>query len=304
MLYTNALRQLDMQDISIVLLLIENRSAKRVSEILNLSQSSISYSLKKLRHCFDDKLFESSEGAMQPTARVLAMKPYLQNIMQCINQCAIEGAGQSSVPRQWNITAPEYFEILMLPTLLQQVRSTGRNWSLSMSRLGKDLPINELLASDIDVCFGFGPGYHQRHPLLNYRSLNEDAFVCLSSVPKHQPKTALDIDEFCETPQIFPTPWLSEKNMVDGWLEKHSRRRTILTRANSYHAGVNILLAVPALIVVPEKIVATLNVSPKIKMLKPPAGFPTFTLDMIWSRERNIHSDFHQLEALIEKIKI
>jgi len=49
MLYTNALKQLDMQDISIVLLLIENRSAKRVSEILNLSQSSISYSLKKLR---------------------------------------------------------------------------------------------------------------------------------------------------------------------------------------------------------------------------------------------------------------
>ena len=60
MLYTNALKQLDMQDISIVLLLIENRSAKRVAEMLNLSQSSISYSLKKLRHCFDDKLFERS----------------------------------------------------------------------------------------------------------------------------------------------------------------------------------------------------------------------------------------------------
>ena len=57
MLFTNALKQLDMQDISIVLLLIENRSVKRVAEILNLSQSSISYSLKKLRHCFDDKLF-------------------------------------------------------------------------------------------------------------------------------------------------------------------------------------------------------------------------------------------------------
>lgn len=166
MLYTNALRQLDMQDISIVLLLIENRSAKRVSEILNLSQSSISYSLKKLRHCFDDKLFESSEGAMQPTARVLAMKPYLQSIMQCINQCAKEGAEQSGAPRQWNITAPEYFEILMLPTLLQQARSTGHNWSLSVSRLGRDLPINDMLSSDIDVCFGFGPGYHQRHPLL------------------------------------------------------------------------------------------------------------------------------------------
>ena len=304
MLYTNALRQLDMQDISIVLLLIENRSAKRVSEILNLSQSSISYSLKKLRHCFDDKLFENSDGAMQPTARVLAIKPYLQNIMQCINQCAKEGADQGSVLRQWNITAPEYFEILMLPTLLQHVRSSGRNGSLSVSRLGKDLPINELLASDIDVCFGFGPGYHQRHPLLGYRSLNEDSFVCLSSVAKHQPKSALDIDDFCDAPHIFPTPWLSEKNMVDGWLEKQSRSRSIFTRANSYHAGVNILLAVPALIVIPKKIVATLNISPRIKVLEPPTGFPTFTLDMIWSRERHIHNDFHQLEALIEKIKI
>ena len=303
MLYTNALKQLDMQDISIVLLLIENRSAKRVSEMLNVSQSSISYSLKKLRYCFDDKLFENSDGAMQPTARVLAIKPYLQNIMQCINQCAKEGAEQGSVLRQWNITAPEYFEILMLPTLLQQVRATGRNWSLSVSRLGKDLPINQLLASDTDVCFGFGPGYHQQHPLLGYRSLNEDSFVCLSSVPKHQPKSFLDIDDFCDAQHIFPTPWLSEKNMVDGWLEKQSRHRNIFTRANSYHAGVNILLAVPALIVIPKKIVATLNVPPTLKVLEPPAGFPTFTLDMIWSRERNIHSDFHLLEAVIEKIK-
>ena len=303
MLYTNALKQLDMQDISIVLLLIENRSAKRVSEMLNVSQSSISYSLKKLRYCFDDKLFENSDGAMQPTARVLAIKPYLQNIMQCINQCAKEGAEQGSVLRQWNITAPEYFEILMLPTLLQQVRATGRNWSLSVSRLGKDLPINQLLSSDTDVCFGFGPGYHQQHPLLGYRSLNEDSFMCLSSVPKHQPKSFLDIDEFCDAQHIFPTPWLSEKNMVDGWLEKQSRHRNIFTRANSYHAGVNILLAVPALIVIPKKIVATLNVPPTLKVLEPPAGFPTFTLDMIWSRERNIHSDFHQLEAVIEKIK-
>lgn len=303
MLYTNALKQLDMQDISIVLLLIENRSAKRVAEMLNLSQSSISYSLKKLRHCFDDKLFENSDGAMQPTARVLAIKPYLQNIMQCINQCAKEGAEQGPVLRQWNITAPEYFEILMLPTLLQQVRATGRNWSLSVSRLGKDLPINQLLSSDTDVCFGFGPGYHQQHPLLGYRSLNEDSFVCLSSVPKHQPKSFLDIDDFCDAQHVFPTPWLSEKNMVDGWLEKQSRHRNIFTRANSYHAGVNILLAVPALIVIPKKIVATLNVPSTIKVLEPPAGFPTFTLDMIWSRERNIHSDFHQLEAVIEKIK-
>lgn len=303
MLHSNALKQLNMQDISIVLLLIENRSAKRVSEMLNLSPSSISYSLKKLRSCFDDKLFESSDGAMQPTARALVMKPYLQSMLQCINQCAKEGAVPVSALRLWNISAPEYFEILMLPALLQQVRSAERNWSLSVSRLGKDLPISELLAGDTDVCFGFGPGYHQLHPQLRYRSISEDSFVCLSSVHKHQAKTALDLDDFCETPQVFPTPWLSEKNMVDDWLGKQSRSRKIVTRANSYHAGVNILLSVPALIAIPKKVLATLHVPAQIKILKPPAGFPTFTLDMIWCKDRNIHSDFHQFEALLEKIK-
>ena len=304
MLFTNALKQLDMQDISLVLLLIENRSAKRVSQILNVSQSSISYSLKKLRSCFDDKLFESSEGSMQPTARVLAMQPYLQNIVQCINQCAKEGVSQTTATRQWNITAPEYFEILMLPALLQLVRSCGLNWSFSVSRLGKDLPISDVLAGDTDVCFGFGAGYHRRHPLLDYRSISEDSFVCLSSVQKHQPKTTLNIDEFCETPQVFPTPWLSEKNMVDDWLHKQSRSRKIFTRATSYHAGVHILLSVPSLIAIPKKILPTLHIPSQIKVLTPPAGFPTFTLDMIWCKERTIRSDFHQLEALIGKIKI
>ena len=222
MLYTNALKQLDMQDISIVLLLIENRSAKRVAEMLNLSQSSISYSLKKLRHCFDDKLFENTDGAMQPTARVLAIKPYLQNILQCINQCAKEGAGQGTALRQWNITAPEYFEILMLPAVLQQVRSTGRNWALSVSRLGQDLPISELLASDTDVCFGFGPGYHQRHPLLGYRSLTEDSFVCLSSVAKHQAKSFWILMNFVTRRTYFQRRGCRKKTWwMAGW--KNSR---------------------------------------------------------------------------------
>ena len=90
--------------------------------------------------------------------------------------------------------------------------------------------------------------------------------------------------------------------MVDAWLDKQGRRRKVFTRANSYHAGVNILLSVPALIVVPQKVLATLHLPPQIKILQPPAGFPTFTLDMIWCKERNLHSDFHQLEALIAKV--
>ena len=92
--------------------------------------------------------------------------------------------------------------------------------------------------------------------------------------------------------------------MVDEWLGKQARSRTIFSRANSYHAGVNILLSVPALIAIAHKLLATLHVPPQIKVLNPPTGFPTFTLDMIWCKDRNLHSDFHQFEALIDAINL
>ena len=92
--------------------------------------------------------------------------------------------------------------------------------------------------------------------------------------------------------------------MVHAWLDKLARSRTVFTRADSYHAGVDILLSVPALIVVPHKVLATLHLPQQIKTLKPAAGFPTFTLDMIGCKDITIHSDFHQREALIETVSI
>ncbi|GLH34178.1 hypothetical protein BR1R5_35670 [Pseudomonas sp. BR1R-5] len=81
MLHSNYLKQLDLQDIVVFLNLLELRSAKRTAELMSVSQPTVSYCLKRLRGCFDDTLFASSQGVLLPTTKAEKIAPYLRMVM-------------------------------------------------------------------------------------------------------------------------------------------------------------------------------------------------------------------------------
>ncbi len=60
MLNSNALRKLDMQDLMVFVSVYEQRNLTLVAEALQVSQSTVSYCLKKLRANFEDDLFIST----------------------------------------------------------------------------------------------------------------------------------------------------------------------------------------------------------------------------------------------------
>jgi hypothetical protein len=40
---------------------------------------------------------------------------------------------------------------------------------------------------------------------------------------------------------VFPTPWTSDTNMIDGWLARQARKRQVIARANSYSAALKMI---------------------------------------------------------------
>ncbi|TSJ88052.1 hypothetical protein [Chitinimonas sp. BJB300] len=70
------------------------------------------------------------------------------------------------------------------------------------------------------MAFGYGPGYHRLHPDLQWESLFEDDFVCLS--PGKQPHK-LTLADYCQAEHLYPTPWLSQNTIIDGWLARGSQ---------------------------------------------------------------------------------
>ena len=304
MLHSNYLKQLDLQDIVVFLNLLELRSAKRTAELMSVSQPTISYCLKRLRGCFDDTLFSSSQGVLQPTSKAEKIAPYLRVVVESVNRCAEDEnqASAQAVRKIWRLCAPEYFELSFLPQTLAMLSHTHANTSLHLDRLSRDLPVDQLMSGEIDIAIGFGPGYHQMHPELQWQAVVNDDFVCLTSQNGLANDAAMSLDEFCASPHVFPTPWISEKNMVDSWLDKVGRSRNVLVRANGYQACVNIVAAVPATLALPARLLPHLRIPSSVKVCQPPLGFPTFTLDMIWARDRRNSKDIASLRKLIEQV--
>lgn len=87
MLNSNALRKLDMQDLMVFSAVYEQSSVTGVSEALCVSQSTVSYCLKKLRTCFKDELFINTRSGMRPTYKAVGMYDHVRTILHSINSC-------------------------------------------------------------------------------------------------------------------------------------------------------------------------------------------------------------------------
>ncbi len=283
LLNKNVFRKLDFQHIAVFVSLFETKNAKQTSYALNISQPTVSYCLKKLRECFDDPLFIVTGNGFTPTLQAQEIEPYLRNVIEALNTASsLQEPTSILKDRTIRLCAPEYFEQLILPKLAKQVNDSSLNASIRLDRLGQELPIEQLFAGKLDMIIGLGPGYHRLHPSLDWQSIMEDRFVCLS---KSNTEREITLDEYCQVKHVYPTPWLSQNNMIDSWLEKLGLTRQIAIRASTYQGCINILAETPYMLMLPERLINVLLIPSTIKVHQAPPGAPNFTLDLMWERK-------------------
>ncbi|WP_263145924.1 LysR substrate-binding domain-containing protein [Pseudomonas sp. RIT-PI-AD] len=278
----NSLRKIDLQDLQVFLEVFERPNLSEVAETLSLSSSTVSYCLKKLRASFADDLFVATRGGMQPTRKAQAMRPHVKDMLARAQLC--HGAAGDFDPahgaRHFRLCAPEYFELVILPRLLQRLNAFGYPVSLDIQRLGRDIPADLLLDGDLELALGFGPYQHRVHPELIAVALLKDNLLCVQD--RHAPPVN-DLDRFCARPQVFPTPWDSERNMIDGWLQQSGRSRHIAAHANSYLAALQLIPASERLLVLPARIYQLLGDS-ATRASPIQLDLPAFSLEMYWAR--------------------
>lgn len=276
----NAFRKLDLQHIAVFISLLETQNAKQTSYALNISQPTVSYCLKRLRECFDDPLFIITGNGFTPTPKAKEIDPYLRNAIDAVNIAStLEESMPSLKGKTVRLCGPEYFEQLFLPHLSRRVYESSINTMIHFDRLGRELPIEQLFAGKLDIMIGLGPGYHRLHPSLEWQPVLEEKFVCLS---QSNMSREISLEEYCHVKHVYPTPWLSQNNMIDAWLEKLELNRKIAVRAITYQGCINVLAETPYMLMLPARLVNTLSIPDNVKVHHPPPGAPTFTVDIIW----------------------
>ncbi|TSJ88053.1 LysR family transcriptional regulator [Chitinimonas sp. BJB300] len=119
---------------------------RRVAEfrqVLSISQPTVSYCHKRLRTSFDDPLFEICQNRFIATAKAQRIAPYLQNILDAVNFCAELDNPAPIQPAQQPIQLylQEYFELLLLPDLLERVLDSRIAPGINLQHFLTELPI-------------------------------------------------------------------------------------------------------------------------------------------------------------------
>jgi DNA-binding transcriptional LysR family regulator len=285
MLNSNSLRKLDMQDLMVFVALFEQNSVTDVSETLCVSQSTVSYCLKKLRNSFEDELFINTRtGGMQPTGKAGAMYPHALKILESINLChagpAAFDPGLQAVT--FNICAPEYFEQWILPRLLKAFALADLPVMVNVFKLQAEIPAEALRDGSLDLVLCFGPNFHRRHADFKSLTLLEDDLVCVFDKCATPAEPHLSLQTYVERRHVFPTPWTSATNMVDGWLAQQAQQRQIVARANSYSAALKLITGTGYALTLPRRIQRLLASADSFDHREAPEGLPGFTLDMQW----------------------
>ncbi|RMP62826.1 LysR family transcriptional regulator [Pseudomonas syringae pv. atrofaciens] len=287
MLNSNALRKLDMQDLMVFVSVYEQRNLTLVAEALHVSQSTVSYCLKKLRANFEDDLFICTRNGMRPTRKALAMHDHVQHILRSVNLChnGLDLFDPTRAQTTFTVCAPEYFELLVLPHLLRDFAAAGCSVTVNVQKLEKQLPAEQLNDGLFDLALCFGPGFHRVPDSLISQVLMEDDLVCVMD-SRFAPLSALiDLQTFIQHRHVYPTPWTSDTNMVDGWLQRQGLERNIVARANSYRAALQLLEGTDFMLVLPRRIQTLLGNELWISVFELPPDLPGFSLDMLWSAQ-------------------
>jgi DNA-binding transcriptional LysR family regulator len=289
MLNSNTLRKLDMQDLMVFVAVYEQNSVTGVSETLCVSQSTVSYCLKKLRSGFEDELFINTRTGMRPTYKAGSMYPHVLKILESINLChaGTPAFDPTLQPAKFNICAPEYFEQLVLPRILKNFALADLPVMINVHKLETDIPAEALRDGSFDLVIGFGPNFHRSHGDFNSRILLEDDLVCVFDKRATPREPRLSLQTFTERRHVFPTPWTSNTNMVDGWLAQQARQRQIVARANSYSAALKLITGTDFALTLPRRIQRLLANEAVFDHREAPNGLPGFTLDMQWSQDQD-----------------
>jgi len=286
MLNSNLLRKLDMQDLMVFVAVYEQSSVTGVSEALCVSQSTVSYCLKKLRTSFEDELFINSRTGMRPTYKASTMYAHVLKILESINLC--HASTQAFDPTlqavTFNICAPEYFEQLILPRLLKRFDFADLPVMVNMHKFETDIPVDELRDGRLDLVICFGPNFHRSHTDFKSRLLLEDDLVCVFDKRATPLEPRLSLQAFVQRRHVFPTPWTSSSNMVDGWLAQQAHKRQIVARANSYSAALKMITGTDYILTLPRRLQQLLANEAIFNHCEAPNGLPGFTLDMQWSQ--------------------
>lgn len=205
---TKPLTRLDLNLLLTLQLLLQERSVSKAAKKLNVTGSTVSKSLAKLRDWFGDPLFVKTPQGFSPTPLALSMEPELIEWQQRGQQLA--ALRSESIPRNavFNLAMESPLSLIMFNQLAQQIRRHYPDAKVKLTQWEYD-SVDAIIRGDIDIGFTGRESHPRSKESLNLLPdviEHTTVFVDQPRVYLHQDHPALrhpwTLDAFLHYPHI------------------------------------------------------------------------------------------------------
>jgi DNA-binding transcriptional LysR family regulator len=276
-----AMTNIDLKLMAIVKELHKTRSVSQTAENLQLSQSTISMSLAKLRRHFNDPLFVRTSSGMEPTPHALQIMTLLKNaesFLQSALECRHIVFDPASSERTFHVCSTDIAQITLLPAIMKRLKEVGPGISVDLVDISDNSP-RLLESGEIDLAIGFippmGAGFYQQR-------LFKDRFVCAVRTGHPRIREHLSVDQFQREGHVVVATSGTGHGIIEESLEAKKLQRRIGLRVPSFLGLAPILAATDFIAVLPEQLAQFFAATGKVKVFALPFSIPPYFITQHW----------------------
>jgi DNA-binding transcriptional LysR family regulator len=244
------LRQVDLNLLTMLEVLVERRSVSDAAQRLGLSQSAVSHALQRLRRILNDEVLVRSGGTMQPTPAALrlmeAVRPALAQIAAALNEKGSFDPATSS--RSFVLRISEYLAPTVLTPLCTLLRRTAPGVRLAVLPVGTPQQ-RGVEPGEVHLRAERG---RQTSARPTSRTLFEDKFTVMMASTHPAATEPMTLDRYVSLPHLKVMADAVGTNMIDEALERLGLQRNIVMSVPSWFEMRRVVLGTDLIAVVPR----------------------------------------------------
>ncbi|MGW6455920.1 LysR family transcriptional regulator [Streptomyces sp. NPDC055078] len=295
------LRKVDLNLLVVFQVLMEERHVTRAAAKLHLSQGAVSAALGRLRHVFDDPLFQRTRAGMVPTPRALALAPRIGRALALVDE-SVFAAGEfdpHTATRTFHLALSDDLESVLAPRIMAE--ALRNEWSVTFSFHQTNSVLWQKALDDprTDLVVCVSP----LHVPAAYRQriLFASSYACLYARDSPSLSEPLTREEYLAARHVRVS-YDAQRGFVDQYFEEQGLERRAVVSVSHFAGAVPILTPGDCIATVPDYTAHALAESvDALTWAPPPIPVPRFTIAQLWKVERESQAEQAWLQELVER---
>ncbi len=286
----NRLRQLDLNLLIALDVLVAESSVTKAAERMNMSQSAMSYSLKRLRTILQDEILVRTSRDMEVTPYGRAVGDRVRQILAEIQSTLLtkETFNALTSNETFKIAVSDYTEATIGVNLLQQIATEAPNIKIRIDNLDKKTVMEMLDRNQLDLVINAHLSFKNWHVVEN---LYQEEFVCVFRDDKDLEEISLA--DYLKRSHILVSLQDDFQGISDRILEQQQQSRQVVWSTSHFMAVPFLLANSDCIALLPNRMAQQCAKAMKLKILPPPIPVEGFTVSMVW-HQRNTNNPSHQ----------